>query len=85
MGVDWNIVAASIGFAGARAALFEYQSWKARRTSIPLDWNPRSQMFEPDLKLKRWEKIGRIAAWGAWGAVCIIGYNVIANGWLAGY
>jgi len=79
--MDWQIIAATAGFAGARALRFEYQSWKARRTEIPLDWNPRTQAYEPDLKLKRWEKAGRIAAWAAYGTFAVIGYNVVVNQW----
>lgn len=60
-----------------RALLFEYQAWKARRTEIPLDWNPRTQAYEPDLKLKRLEKWGRIAAWGLWGGGLVVGIMVV--------
>lgn len=79
MSIDWNIIAASMGFAGARAALFEYQSWKARRTEIPLDLNPRTGVYEPDLKLKRLERYGAIAAWAAWGGFAAIGTLMIMS------
>ncbi|MCB4860795.1 hypothetical protein K7W03_14465 [Sphingobium sp. PNB] len=81
MDINWQIVAASAGFAGMRALMFEYRDWKSRRTEIPLDWNPRTQTYEPDLKLRRWERFGKIAAWGAAGAMCFLGYNAVANGW----
>lgn len=77
MTINWSIVAAAAGFAGARALMFEYQLWKARRTSIPLDWNPRTQAYEPDLRLKRWEKIGRIAMWGFIGVVAAVANLII--------
>ena len=73
MDINWNIVAAAAGFAGARALLDEYRMWKARRSSIPLDWNPKTQTFEPDFKLKRLERIGRYAAWGLWGGGIVAG------------
>lgn len=77
MSIDWNIVAASAGFAAAGAALEEYRLWKRRRTSIPLDWNPRAQAFEPDYKLKRIERWGRISAWVLYFSLLIIGLAVV--------
>jgi len=74
---DWSIFAAAIGFGGMRALMFEYQGWKARRADIPLDWNPRTQAYEADFKLKRWEKIGRIAAWALWGGGLVAGIMVV--------
>ena len=79
MDINWNIVAASAGFAGARALLFEYRDWKARRTEIPLDFNPRTQTYEPDLKLKRLERWGKIIGWGLWGAGGALGVAVLMN------
>lgn len=81
MDINWSIVAAGAGFAGARALLDEYSMWKARRSAVPLDWNPRTQAFEPDFKLKRLERWGRVAAWGLWAGFGIIGYNVVVNDW----
>lgn len=62
-----------------RALMFEYRDWKGRRTEIPLDWNPRTQTYEPDLKLRRWERFGKIAAWGLWGGFGALGVAMIMN------
>ena len=68
MSIDWQIFAAAFGAGAFRAALFEYGDWKAKRTEIPLDFNPRTGAFEPDLKLKRWERAAKVALWAlvAW-------------------
>lgn len=77
MDINWQIVAAAAGFAGGRALLDEYRMWKARRASIPLDWNPKTQTYEPDFKLKRLERIGTYLIWGVAGAFSALGIMAI--------
>ena len=60
-----------------RALLDEYSAWKARRTEIPLDWNPRAKAFEPDYKLKKLERFGRYSAWALWGGLGMAGILVV--------
>lgn len=77
MDINWSIVAAGAGFAGMRALLDEYGAWKARRKEIPLGWNPRTQSFEADYRLKRLERWGHIGAWVGWAGIGIIGMMVV--------
>lgn len=75
--MNWQIVGAAAGFAAAGAALEEYRLWKRRRTSIPLDWNPKARAFEPDYRLKRIERWGRISAWVLYLSLLVIGLAVV--------
>lgn len=79
MDVNWSIVAAGFGFASARAALSEYRGWKARRTEIPLGFNARTGAYEPDLKLKKFERRFKIAAWALIAVHVALGFLFIAN------
>lgn len=77
--MDWSIIAASAGFAGAYGVLEEYRLWKSRRTEIPLGWSKRKQAFIPDLKLKRIERAGIALAWTAYLGMIVIGIMVVKS------
>lgn len=79
MDVNWSIVAAGAGFAGARAALSEYRGWKAQRTTIPLGFNHQTRSYEPDLKLKRFERRFKNAAWAVLSVHVALGFLFVAN------
>lgn len=80
--MDWKIIATLFGMGLARVGLFEYRLWKRNRPNIPLDWNPRTQLHEPDFKLKRFEMWAKVGIFLLIAAHVVIGYNVAANGWL---
>lgn len=77
--INWQIFAAAFGFAGARALLDEYRMWKTRRTEIPLDWNAKAGVYEPDLKLRKWERRAKIAFWGLFFGHLAFGYLMVVN------
>jgi len=83
--MDWSIFAAALGGGAARAALFEYRDWKARRREIPLDFNPKTGVYEADWKLKRWERAAKIGFWAlvvghlAFGYLMVINYPVTST------
>lgn len=60
-----------LGFSFGMYLLARYRLWKASRASIPMEWNPRTQRYEADLRLKRWEKRAKIGIL-SWGAFCIL-------------
>lgn len=79
MDANWQIFLAALGGGAARAALYEYRDWKARRREIPLDLNPRTGVYEPDLKLKKWERRARIGFWALVFGHIALGYAMVIN------
>jgi len=68
-----------LGFSFGMFLLARYRLWKANRAEIPLDFNPKTGVYEPDLKLKRWERIAKVALWVWVGSILALGYLFVTN------
>ncbi|MEJ7933680.1 hypothetical protein WG907_05315 [Sphingobium sp. AN558] len=63
MSPTFSTVATLFGFSLGGFLIAQYRLWKARRREIPLEFNPKTGVWEPDLVLKRWERRAKIAVW----------------------
>lgn len=68
-----------LGFSLGMYLLARYRLWKASRASIPMEWNPKTQQYEADLTLKKWERRAKIAMVAFALATGVVGYLFITT------
>lgn len=74
-----STAATLVGFSFGTYLLARYRLWKAGRREIPMELNPKTGVYEPDLTLRKWERRAKIAL-VAFIVVCgIAGYFFVTN------
>ncbi|AJR22530.1 MULTISPECIES: hypothetical protein [unclassified Sphingobium] len=53
----------AFSFSFGMFLIARYRLWKAGRSSIPMEYNPKTGMYEADLTLRKWERRAKIALW----------------------
>lgn len=56
-----STAATLVGFSFGTYLLARYRLWKAGRREIPMELNPRTGVYEPDLTLRKWERRAKLA------------------------
>lgn len=69
-----TIILNSLGVTLGMFLVGWYRVRKAARTEIPLDWNPKTGVYEPDLRRRRWERRAKAGLIAAIAFVFVAGY-----------
>lgn len=69
----------AFSFSFGMFLIARYRLWKAGRSSIPMEYNPKTGMYEPDLTLRKWERRAKIALWVFIAVSLVLGYFIVTN------